>query len=156
MVSGWNNIYALFQAYVAAAPYPFANIVGQEIFQAKLIPSDTDYKMLQNYGNLPGLDLAYIKNGFVYHTKYDDIDHVSLPSIQRAGDNLLSLVSHLANMEWPAERDFRETVVYFDYLGLFMVTLSNTWWHLLNCLIVSLAFYQTKVWIDVNNNSGNF
>lgn len=39
-----------------------------------------------------GLDLAYIRNGYVYHTKYDTVAHVTQESLQRAGDNLLGLV----------------------------------------------------------------
>lgn len=42
------------KAYAAAAPYPFANIVAQEIFDAKLVPSDTDFKILRDFGNIPG------------------------------------------------------------------------------------------------------
>ena len=36
--------------------------------------------------------MAYIRNGYVYHTKYDTVAHVTQESLQRAGDNLLGLV----------------------------------------------------------------
>jgi len=137
----------LVQAYAAAVLYPFANIMGQELFQSNIIPSDTDFRILKTYGKIPGLDIAYFRNGYVYHTKYDDIQLVPLAAVQRAGANLLALVTHLAELEWPTDKDFSEYVVFFDYLGLFMIILSNLSWHLLNILLIGLAFYQTKIWV---------
>lgn len=168
------------KAYAAAAPYPFANIVGQEIFDAKLVPSDTDFKIFRDFGKIPGLDayvihhkyssysregtllfvflgldLAYFKNGYVYHTKYDDIQHVSLSSVQRAGDNLLALVSNLAKSDWPSVRDSSDIIIFFDYLGLFMITFSNLSWHLLNITLISLAFYQSIAWVTIQDGKLN-
>lgn len=34
---------------------------------------------------LTGIDLAFIENGFIYHTKYDTADRILTDSIQRAG-----------------------------------------------------------------------
>lgn len=34
---------------------------------------------------LTGIDLAFIENGFIYHTKYDTPDRILTDSIQRAG-----------------------------------------------------------------------
>ncbi|CAB1318161.1 unnamed protein product [Coregonus sp. 'balchen'] len=76
----------LIQAYVHAAKHPFASVVGQEIFQSGLIPSDTDFRIYRDFGNIPGIDLAFIENGFIYHTKYDSPDRIPTDSIQRAGD----------------------------------------------------------------------
>lgn len=33
-----------------------------------------------------GIDLAFIENGFIYHTKYDTADRIHTDSIQRAGE----------------------------------------------------------------------
>ena len=101
------------------------------------------------------LDLAYFKNVYVYHTKYDDIQQVSLGSIQRAGDNLLSLVSTLAQMNWPSIRDVDDTVVFFDYLGWFMIRFSNASWHLFNILFIGMAFYQSISWVTIQDSAGN-
>lgn len=32
-----------------------------------------------------GIDLAFIENGYIYHTKYDTADRILTDSIQRAG-----------------------------------------------------------------------
>lgn len=36
-------------------PHPFANILGQEIFEAKLVPSDTDFRIFRDFGKIPGM-----------------------------------------------------------------------------------------------------
>jgi len=55
-------------------------------------------------------------------------------------------------MDWPSDKDFSEHVVFFDYLGLFMIILPNLSWHLLNILLITLAFYQTKVWVTTQES----
>ena len=77
---------------------------------------------------------------------------MSLGSIQRAGNNLLGLVSTLAQMDWPSSRDFDDTVIFFDYLGWFMIRFSNTSWHLLNVLLVGMAFYQSISWVTAKDS----
>jgi len=44
----------LVSVYAAHAPHPFASIVGQDLFQAGLVPSDTDFRIYRDYGGLPG------------------------------------------------------------------------------------------------------
>lgn len=75
----------LVQAYVSSAKHPFASVVAQEVFQSGIIPSDTDFRIYRDFGNIPGIDLAFIENGYIYHTKYDTADRILTDSIQRAG-----------------------------------------------------------------------
>uniref|UniRef100_A0A8C1SNQ9 Endoplasmic reticulum metallopeptidase 1 n=1 Tax=Cyprinus carpio TaxID=7962 RepID=A0A8C1SNQ9_CYPCA len=113
----------LVQAYARAAVHPFASVVGQEIFQSGLIPSDTDFRIFRDFGNIPGIDLAFIENGFLYHTKYDTPERIHTNSIQRAGDNILSVLKHLVMSEELADSsEYRHgNMVFFDMLGVTLV-----------------------------------
>lgn len=48
-------------------------------------------------------------------------------------------------------RDSGEIVIFFDYLGLFMITFSNVSWHLLNITLITLAFYQSIAWVTLQD-----
>ena len=131
----------LVEAYARVAPHPFASVIGQEIFQSGVIPADTDFRIFRDYGHIPGLDIAYMKNGYVYHTKYDTEDRIPDGSIQRAGDNVLEVVRHLAKSDVLGHTDAHASgsVVFFDVLGLFMVHYPEWVGVLVNLAIVMMS-----------------
>lgn len=71
--------------------------MAEEIFQSGILPSDSDFRIFRDYGQLPGLDMAQISNGYVYHTVFDNVQVIPLASLQSSGDNALSLVRGFAN-----------------------------------------------------------
>ncbi|CAM4274204.1 unnamed protein product [Leuciscus chuanchicus] len=127
----------LVQAYVQAAVHPFASVVGQELFQSGLIPSDTDFRIFRDFGNIPGIDLAFIENGYLYHTKYDTPERIHIDSIRRAGDNILSVLKHLVMSDELADSSEHRhgNMVFFDLLGLTMVAYSAHVGTIINCVI---------------------
>ncbi len=61
IVSGPENPW-LVQAYVRAAVHPFASVVGQEVFQSGIIPSDTDFRIYRDFGNIPGMRYTFTQS----------------------------------------------------------------------------------------------
>jgi Zn-dependent M28 family amino/carboxypeptidase len=54
------------RSYAASVPRPHISVLAQEIFQADVIPSDTDYRIYRDYARVPGIDMAWYENGYVY------------------------------------------------------------------------------------------
>ncbi|KAH8418640.1 hypothetical protein KR222_008079, partial [Zaprionus bogoriensis] len=136
--------------YKESAKHPFATTLAEEIFQAGLIPSDTDYRIFVQYGNIPGMDLAQMINGYVYHTKYDRLEEIPRGSIQNTGDNILGIVRALSNApEMSNTQAYEEGhVVFFDFLGIFMVSYKEDTGKILNYSVAgaSLLLVIISVW----------
>ncbi|XP_038068200.1 endoplasmic reticulum metallopeptidase 1-like [Patiria miniata] len=136
----------LLRAYSQHAVHPFATVIGQDVFQAELIPSDTDFRIFRDFGHIPGVDMAYVSNGYVYHTKYDNLDSIPPGCIQRAGDNIQALATHLANsstLHEGIEEDPHGSMVFFDLLGLIMVAYPARVGVILNSVVVGAVFLST-------------
>ncbi|CAI9721115.1 Hypothetical predicted protein [Octopus vulgaris] len=128
----------LIQAYAKSVKYPFASILGQEIFQGGFVPSDTDYQIFQKFGNIPGLDIAYVTNGYVYHTKNDRTEFIQPGCIQRGGENLKNLLETIASTPKLADpgADRHGNMVFYDVLGFYMFVYPKRIAAILNIVIV--------------------
>lgn len=127
----------LARIYAKNTPYPYASAMGEELFQMNLIPSDTDFRIFRDYGGIKGLDLAYTYNGYVYHTKYDNLLNIPYGTYQHTGANVLSLARAMANSEeldLGVEHSEGETV-FFDYLTWFTISYNKLVAIIVNVLI---------------------
>uniref|UniRef100_A0A8D0HF47 Endoplasmic reticulum metallopeptidase 1 n=1 Tax=Sphenodon punctatus TaxID=8508 RepID=A0A8D0HF47_SPHPU len=131
----------LVEAYVFAAKHPFASVVAQEVFQSGIIPADTDFRIYRDFGNIPGIDLAFIENGYIYHTKYDTSDRILTDSIQRAGDNILGMLKYLATSDKLARSSEYQhgNVVFFYVLGLFVLAYPARVGTIMNYILTAIA-----------------
>ncbi|KAH8270869.1 hypothetical protein KR018_008075, partial [Drosophila ironensis] len=128
--------------YQQSVPHPYAQTLAEELFQNNFIPSDTDFRVFRDYGGVPGLDMASVINGYVYHTKYDNYRNVERGTYQSTGENVLPLVWALANAP---ELDDTEAyaeghMVYYDFLGWFMLTYTTGVSVAIN-IVVSIAAF---------------
>ena len=118
----------LIHTYASSSQYPYASIVGQEIFQSGIIPSDTDFRIFRDYGNLVGIDIAYASNGYVYHTRHDNSSIIPDGSIQRGGENVLAVIKALSKSPFLThEENFKHgKTAYFDFLGAYMILIPES------------------------------
>lgn len=141
--SGPNHPW-LMKIYSQTVGYPFASSLAQEIFQSGFIPGDTDYRIFRDFGGVPGLDFAWYLNGYVYHTKNDNAAHVPLGSLQRTGDNMVALVTGLVSAdELTNTAQHKEgRIVFFDFLGAFILFWSIFAGDLVNIATLALSVYS--------------
>ncbi len=113
----------LVSSYARSAPYPYATSVAADLFQTRIIPSDTDFRIYRDVARLPGLDFVLYQDGYAYHTDRDELARLQPGSVQHMGANTLALVRELAG-DSPREGD-APFEVYHDVLGWLMVVYSG-------------------------------
>eukprot|EP00002_Diphylleia_rotans_P016205 TRINITY_DN3150_c0_g2_i1.p1 TRINITY_DN3150_c0_g2~~TRINITY_DN3150_c0_g2_i1.p1 ORF type:complete len:910 (-),score=179.07 TRINITY_DN3150_c0_g2_i1:134-2533(-) len=119
---GW-----LTEVYNSVAPRRMGSVASQDIFQSGVVPSDTDFRIFAEFGNIPGLDFVYFKDGFAYHTHLDTIERIPPGSLQFSGDNILAIARHLGNDPQLGEKSRQpagHSAVYYDILGIVGIVYS--------------------------------
>ncbi|KMQ89025.1 endoplasmic reticulum metallopeptidase 1-like protein, partial [Lasius niger] len=121
--AGPHNPWML-EVYAKSVPYPYASSLAQEIFESGIVPGDTDFRIFRDFGKISGVDFAWSKNGYVYHTKFDNVDQIPLGALQRTGDNILALTQGIVfedHLSDPSMQETRGSLVFFDFLGAFVI-----------------------------------
>lgn len=80
------------ELYASVAPRLHGAVLAQDLFDTGLLQGDTDYRIFRDYGDVHGLDLAWYKDGYKYHTPRDDLNWVEEGCLQHTGDNALAYV----------------------------------------------------------------
>ena len=99
-------------------------------------------RIFRDYGNIPGLDIAFIKNGYVYHTSADTSDRIPDGSIQRSGDNVLSVILKLtttSDSELGIYGDKESPSVFFDVFGIMVISYPSWAGTIINLIVICLA-----------------
>jgi Zn-dependent M28 family amino/carboxypeptidase len=143
--NGW-----ILKLYSESVPRPFGTAMAEEAFQMGLIPSDTDFRMFRDYADIPGLDISIVKNGWVYHTKFDKIQEIPPGCIQHVGSNALALAESFGNLDYSEIKLSDGKMVFFDCFGLFMIVYSEIGGMIINVLVTLLtiaviAWYEGRL-----------
>ncbi|XP_063977133.1 endoplasmic reticulum metallopeptidase 1-like [Diachasmimorpha longicaudata] len=141
----------MIETYSEMVPYPYASSLAQEIFQSGIVPGDTDFRIFRDFGKVSGVDFAWSTNGYVYHTRFDTVQQIPLGSLQRTGDNILALSQgitashHLGNTQL---RSHTGSLVFFDFLGAFVVRWPQYVANIVNLLSIFIGAYSIYLNID--------
>lgn len=137
-----NNNLWLIKEFAKAAPYPRASSAMFEI--AGKMPTSTDFYVLKPKG-VSGFDFAFVGGIRYYHTPNDDIEHLSLRSLQHHGSYALSLVKHFGNLDlshlkigYPFEPN-AENSTYFTAPVNNMIVYSEKW--IFPLLLLAIVLY---------------
>lgn len=97
------------------------------------------------------MDFAYSTNGYVYHTKHDTADRIPDGTLQHTGDNLVALVKALSKAyELDLPHAWRgDVVVFFDFMGLFLVYYSQNIAKGVNITVMSFCVIFQFIWYYV-------
>ncbi|XP_022913826.1 endoplasmic reticulum metallopeptidase 1-like [Onthophagus taurus] len=135
--------------YYKNVPHPHGQAAGEEIFQSNVIPSDTDFRIFRDFGGLIGYDIAFVRNGYRYHTKHDNFENIPLGSYQHVGDNILDLVKRLGDADELNLNNFgsnnEKKSVYFDIFGFYMISYNEIAAVVINVLVTALSFMMSSL-----------
>lgn len=139
--------------YVSSMKYPFATAVTSDIYNLKLIHSDTDFTALSGRykdmdpdalanGSFPvGMDFSFFEYPQRYHTITDDLSNYADGSLQFTGDNVLSVLKAM-QADTDIADDIQETLTtrytFYSVMGLFVVVYP-LYVHCILHLVVTLA-----------------
>lgn len=134
----------VFNMYKKSCSKPNAQGIGEVLFDSGVVPSDTDFRIFRDFGHIEGIDVAFIKDGNVYHTRNDITHYIENGVIQNAGNMLLNVIKESAdNVELRNKKD-QSVGVYYDYVGLFLITYSYLTAFIVD-LVVSLLGFASVV-----------
>lgn len=105
-----------------ATSHPIASSYSGEIY--KRMPNDTDFSVFRDRGT-QGLNFAYIHHQNAYHTAQDNLDRLSLATLQHHGNYALSLARAFGNGALPSSAV--ANAVSFNLLGAAFVHYPGEW-----------------------------
>jgi Peptidase family M28 len=115
--NGW-----LIKQLATSVSYPTANSLSYEIY--KRLPNDTDLTVFKKAG-YAGLNFAYVKGLYHYHTALDSIENIDERSLQHDGAYALPLARHFGNLSKEPSKESNS--IYFNILGPALLHYSSGW-----------------------------
>ena len=110
----------LISEFVKGASNPVAHSFTYDLY--KKLGNDTDLSIFKRAG-MYGLNFGFFANSHNYHSSADNIENLSLGSLQHHGDNMLSLVKHFGNLDSPKKKEGNS--IFFNLFGKKIITYSE-------------------------------
>ena len=101
------------ELFMKHAPRPVATATVRDLVRFANLPVDTDFSVFRDptleHGNLPGVDLASMLDGYSYHTDRDVVSRIRGGSIQAYGENVMRATEAFAAKLAATNEDEDET-----------------------------------------------
>lgn len=107
----------LLRTYAGTVSAAHASVLGRDLVESGAVPSETDHRIYDQLGHLPGLDVALYEDGAAYHTALDGPAGVSDEVLTRVVGALAAFVPAAASLPHLTD-DAASPWVFFDVLGL--------------------------------------
>ncbi|MDF1699211.1 MAG: M20/M25/M40 family metallo-hydrolase [Saprospiraceae bacterium] len=133
-----NNAW-LIEEMAKASKRPIANSLSYEIY--KRMPNGSDFTVFADEG-IQGINYAFIDGFSYYHNPVDNIENLSLESVQHTGENMYRMAKHFANYEF-GNPPAGDASFYNFYGSLIHYSASYDLFILIFCLLLlGFTFYR--------------
>jgi len=95
-----------------ASKRPIANSLSYEVY--KRMPNGTDFTVFSESG-VQGINYAFIDGFSYYHNPADNIENLSLESVQHTGENMYRMAKHFSNFDFTATP--KGNASFFNFYG---------------------------------------
>jgi len=112
---------ALISEFIKGAP---PNLLAHSFIHElyNQLPHGTDLTIFKNAG-MQGINFGFFADSSTYHTLADNIENISLVSLQQHGDNMFYLVNHFGNSEFILRNE--DNKIFFNVFGKKLITYSE-------------------------------
>lgn len=124
----------LISEFIKGAPNPVAHSFIYNLY--KVLPHDTDLTIFKQSG-MQGLNFGFFEGESRYHTHDDNIENLSLSSLQHHGDYMVHLVQHFGNLNLVEKKEGNK--IYFNVLGKCIITYSELF--VIPIMFITIGFF---------------
>ncbi len=121
---------------------PIANSLSYEIY--KLMPNSSDFTAFAKR-NVSGINHAFIDGFSYYHNPADNIENISMNSVQHTGENMYLMTKHFANYDFSKVKTGNAS--FFNFYGALLIyssLLDTVLLFILLLLTLVILFMQRK------------
>ena len=119
---------------------PHANVISDDMFEISNFY--TDYNVFTESRSSMGYEFSIYQDGYGYHTARDTDSSIAMGTLQYLGENILALSRHLlsgnVNIELPQTIIDDDRMVYFDFLGLYLLMYKQRTSNIIEILLIVL------------------
>ena len=137
----------LLTEFIKAKPnYPVANSLMYSIY--KMLPNDTDLTIFREYGDINGLNFAFIGDHFDYHTEQDSFERLDIETLIHQADYFTTTLNYFAYSDL-SNLNSEVDQVYTNFPFVTLLHFPFSW--ILPLLIFSVIIFTFLLFIGIKS-----